>query len=197
MIEKMEVAMVTPQLLNYVSQMRLNKKSDAEIQQDLVKSGWAQTDIATALEPQPAPTSAPVPTLNYQGIGNRMGAMVIDFIITFVIMGYVIAVLFHQTTRDGFNLSGIPAIIEFILIFVYFILMELFAGATVGKMVFKLKVVKDDGSKADFRSIAIRNLLRIVDFLPMFYLVGAIIVARSDKKQRFGDKIAHTVVIKS
>jgi len=40
------------------------------------------------------------------------------------------------------------------------------------------------------------NILRIIDALPFLYIIGLIFMSRSDKKQRLGDKIARTVVIK-
>jgi ribosomal protein L40E len=43
----------------------------------------------------------------------------------------------------------------------------------------------------------IRNVLRIVDALPFFYIIGLILISRSDKKQRLGDSLAKTVVVKS
>jgi uncharacterized RDD family membrane protein YckC len=42
----------------------------------------------------------------------------------------------------------------------------------------------------------IRNILRIVDGL-FVYLVGAILVWKSDKRQRLGDRVAHTVVVRA
>jgi len=42
----------------------------------------------------------------------------------------------------------------------------------------------------------IRNILRIIDILPFIYIIGMILIARSDKKQRLGDRAAHTIVIK-
>lgn len=185
--------MVTPQLQSYVSQMRLNKKSDDEIKAALEKSGWSQPDIISVLSPQPAPAAAPLP---YQGIGIRFGAQVVDLLITFLVFGYGVALLSGQTTSKGFQLTGVPAIVEIVLMFAYFILLEGFFGATLGKMVFKLKVVKENGTKVDMMSAVVRNLMRIVDALPFLYIVGIIAISRSQTKQRVGDKVAHTVVVK-
>lgn len=40
------------------------------------------------------------------------------------------------------------------------------------------------------------NILRIVDSF-FFYLIGAILIWSSDKKQRLGDMAVHTVVVDS
>jgi uncharacterized RDD family membrane protein YckC len=58
-----------------------------------------------------------------------------------------------------------------------------------------LRVVNEDGGSIDWQASIVRNLLRIVDGL-FIYLVGAILVWTSDKKQRLGDRLAKTIVIK-
>ncbi len=63
-------------------------------------------------------------------------------------------------------------------------------------MVTKIKVVREDGGKIDMNQAFIRNILRIIDGL-IAYLVGAVLIWRSDKKQRLGDSVAKTVVVKA
>jgi hypothetical protein len=81
-------------------------------------------------------------------------------------------------------------------IFVYFVLTEGFLGATVGKMVFRVKVLKEDGSPCGLGPAVVRNLLRFIDALPFLYLIGVILIARSNKKQRLGDRVAKTIVVR-
>ena len=69
-------------------------------------------------------------------------------------------------------------------------------GQTIGKRLFRLRVVDAHGLKVQFNQIVIRNLLRPVDMLPAFYLVGGIACALSRKSQRLGDIAANTVVIR-
>jgi uncharacterized RDD family membrane protein YckC len=57
-----------------------------------------------------------------------------------------------------------------------------------------LKVVKEGGEPLDWQASIIRNILRIIDGF-FFYLVGAIVVWTSKKKQRLGDMAAHTLVV--
>jgi uncharacterized RDD family membrane protein YckC len=63
-------------------------------------------------------------------------------------------------------------------------------------MVTKIKVVREDGGQIDMNQALTRNILRIIDGL-FAYLIGAILIWRSDKKQRLGDNIAKTIVIKA
>jgi uncharacterized RDD family membrane protein YckC len=72
-------------------------------------------------------------------------------------------------------------------------------GQTVGKMAVKIKVLREDGSKIDYADSAARNILRPIDALPYVipYLLGAILIWSSDKRQRLGDRVAHTVVVRA
>ncbi len=132
----------------------------------------------------------------YAGIGLRAVAVIIDAILLFV-AAYVIAMLTGGTTAAGFSLQGGPAFLWFGAAFAYYILMEAQCGWTIGKRVLGLKVVKlEGGGPLDWQASIVRNLLRIVDGF-IFYLVAAIAVATSDKKQRIGDRVARTVVIRA
>lgn len=141
--------------------------------------------------------------IKYQGIGVRLVAQVVDgiiFFFVFWIVGYFVASQTGGLTPSGFELHGAPAlifsIIFFGIVFAYFLVLEGVFGQTVGKKLCKIKVVKEDGTPCDLYASFIRNILRIIDAI-FVYLVGAILLARSDKKQRLGDSVAHTIVIKS
>ncbi|HEX9015742.1 MAG TPA: RDD family protein [Chloroflexota bacterium] len=130
----------------------------------------------------------------YQGLGKRFVALAVDSVVLGV-LGYVIAAFTGGTTSDGFSLNGLPAMLWFLVSFAYYILLEGLLGATVGKLVLGIRVVKADGSKCDIGAALIRNVLRIVDFLPFAYIVGIILIAASKQRQRVGDRVAGTVVV--
>jgi uncharacterized RDD family membrane protein YckC len=69
-------------------------------------------------------------------------------------------------------------------------------GQTCGKRLLRLRVVDAQGLRLQFNQIVIRNLLRFVDSLPAFYLVGGTVSALSQRCQRLGDIAANTVVIR-
>ena len=73
----------------------------------------------------------------------------------------------------------------------------LWRGQTLGKKLFRLRVVDAEGLRLRFNQIVIRNLLRSVDALPLFYLVGGISCWLNRKSQRLGDIAANTVVIRT
>jgi uncharacterized RDD family membrane protein YckC len=67
-------------------------------------------------------------------------------------------------------------------------------GQTLGKRLFGLRVVDAQGLRLQLRQIALRNLMRVFDSLPLAYLVGGIACAVSRNCQRLGDLAANTVV---
>jgi uncharacterized RDD family membrane protein YckC len=68
-------------------------------------------------------------------------------------------------------------------------------GQTLGKRVLKLRVVDEAGLALQPSQVIVRNLLRAVDALPLFYLIGGAAVLLSRNGQRLGDYAAGTVVI--
>jgi uncharacterized RDD family membrane protein YckC len=70
-------------------------------------------------------------------------------------------------------------------------------GQTIGKRLFRLRVVDVEGMRLQFNQIVVRNLLRFVDELPLFYFVGGVTCWLNSKCQRLGDLAANTVVIRS
>jgi uncharacterized RDD family membrane protein YckC len=78
---------------------------------------------------------------------------------------------------------------------VYYTGLEGLFGATVGKWAFRLRVTDLAGRLPGFRSAALRNLVRLVDYLPVCYVVGGGVALLSPLRQRLGDHLAQTVVI--
>ena len=69
-------------------------------------------------------------------------------------------------------------------------------GQTLGKRLLKLRVVDEQGLNLRFDQVVMRNLLRMVDRLPLFYLVGGVACLLSRHNQRLGDLAAGTVVMR-
>src|ERR1022692_1469809 len=67
-------------------------------------------------------------------------------------------------------------------------------GQTLGKRLLGLRVIDAQGLRLQLPQIALRNLLRAVDGLPLFYLVGGTASLVSRYGQRLGDLAANTVV---
>jgi uncharacterized RDD family membrane protein YckC len=137
--------------------------------------------------------------VQYVGVGRRFVATLVDAIL-YLIVFVVVAVVSGNTQASGgsasASLSGAPALILDILFFLYYIVLEAVLGATLGKLLLGIRVVSVDGSRIGWGASIIRNLLRIIDALPFFYLLGAILIWTSPQRQRLGDRVAKTVVVR-
>lgn len=133
--------------------------------------------------------------MQYVGVGRRAVAVIIDGIVYFI-LAWIVAAVTGGTTSGGFELNGSPAFLSFALFFAYYVGLEMARGATLGKMLLGIRVVSEDGGPIDFQASLIRNVLRLVDGF-FVYLVAAILVWKSEKKQRLGDRVAHTVVVRA
>jgi uncharacterized RDD family membrane protein YckC len=130
------------------------------------------------------------------GVGLRAVATIIDSALLLVV-GYVLALFTGNTTATGFNLSGGPFFFWLLIAIGYYTVLEARSGQTLGKRLINLKVVKLEGAAPiDMQAAIVRNVLRLVDGF-LFYLIGAIAVWTSDKKQRLGDRVAGTIVVRS
>lgn len=70
-------------------------------------------------------------------------------------------------------------------------------GRTIGKKLLRLRVMDAQGLRLQFSQVVVRNLLRAVDSLPLFYLVGGVACLLSMRGQRVGDIAANTIVVRT
>ena len=85
----------------------------------------------------------------------------------------------------------------FVVFLGYYPLFEGFwNGRTPGKRAQGLRVVLTDGQPVTVGPVLVRNLVRIVDFLPAYYMIGAITMILSRRSQRLGDLAAGTIVVR-
>ncbi|MGD0176639.1 MAG: RDD family protein [Candidatus Bathyarchaeia archaeon] len=84
-----------------------------------------------------------------------------------------------------------------IVTLVYYFLLEWLFASTIGKSVLRLRVVGRDGDPCTLGASLKRGILRPIDWLPFFYVIGAIAILSSHDRQRIGDRIAATIVTKA
>ena len=139
-------------------------------------------------------------SFDYQlaGIGTRAIAQLLDLLILGgVLLGVLLAAIaVGQTGSDA--LAYLLAVIgSFVVTFGYFWACEAFwSGQTVGKKVFRLRAVGDRGEPMTFAQAGIRNIVRVIDFLPYAYGVGIVVLFINGKGKRLGDLAAGTIVVK-
>lgn len=140
--------------------------------------------------------------LTLAGIGSRFIASLIDTTIKLAVwFGFAVFLFGGTALLGGGEVDAIGAalffVISFLIWFAYDVLFEsLASGRTPGKRWTGLRVVRMGGRPVGFVASAIRNIVRIVDFLPSFYLVGMIAMVASRTNQRLGDLAAGTVVVR-
>ncbi len=134
--------------------------------------------------------------LTLAGVGSRGAAALIDGLIQFLAVFFV-TVIFGMAGAGGISIA-IYVVATFVLIFCYGMLSEaLWSGKTVGKRAIGLRVTTLAGAKPGLGPIAVRNLLRIVDFLPFGYGIGVLSILMTNRRQSIGDLAAGTVVLSS
>lgn len=77
----------------------------------------------------------------------------------------------------------------------YFVWMIGMYGATVGKMVMKIKITKEDGGKVSYSDALLREIASYLSFVVL--CLGFLNIIWDGKKQGWHDKIAKTVVVKA
>lgn len=95
--------------------------------------------------------------------------------------------------------AGVALIIMalFVILWGYHVFFELaWNGQTPGKRAVGLRVLTTAGQPITFAHVLVRNLLRIVDFLPSSYMLGAVVMLITRRSQRLGDLAAGTIVVK-
>lgn len=142
----------------------------------------------------PAQAAGPVSRFKYKGVWSRLVASIVDSLLYFV-LAWVVAIQTGGTTSQGFELTGTPAFITMAIWAGYFILFEGYLGGTIGKLILGMRVVNANGGRPGLVASLVRNILRVIDFLPAFYILGIILVGTSKEKQRLGDRVAGTYVV--
>ena len=133
--------------------------------------------------------------------GRRIGAALVDLLIIAVFF-VVLGIATGGGSSDDGNVSvktGTAATLVFFAVeLAYYFVLESANGQTVGKRLLGVRVAGADGSPAQPGQIAIRTLLRIVDILPLAYLLGFVVaLATGGRRQRLGDLAARTVVVQA
>jgi uncharacterized RDD family membrane protein YckC len=129
-------------------------------------------------------------------IGDRVVGRIIDLVINVAYV--VIVILFLSYAGNGLQGAGTVVVFLLFLPVVFYDLVSeiVLNGQSVGKKVMGIKVISLSGDQPTISQYLIRWLFRVIDFSILGGLVALILVAVTEKKQRLGDLIAGTVLIK-
>jgi len=145
-------------------------------------------------------------TLPLAGVGTRLLAALLDAL---VMLGIILAVLIvialfgsviafqPHAMAAGSVLGAFTLLFLFGFVFAYYAGLELlWDGQTIGKRVLKLRVLRDNGTPVDAASVLARTVVRLVDFLPVGYLVGLVSMIVDGRARRLGDIVGGTIVVR-
>jgi uncharacterized RDD family membrane protein YckC len=145
------------------------------------------------------------------GIGSRFLAYLIDLcwqslmiivaIVAAVMLAHAQDLTLTSTHPESMYLStwglALVSLVFFIVNFGYFTFFEMiWRGQTPGKRELSLRVLREGGYPLDFGASFLRNLLRVVDFLPFGYVVGVTAMVLGQRWQRIGDLAGRTWVVR-
>jgi len=130
-------------------------------------------------------------------IGRRIFAGLLDYTL---IVGFTYAYIIHygEPNDDGsYSVTGLPGLVPPLLWFTMTVLTEQFLGATIGNGIVGLKPVSDNEIKSK-PTIAQSFKRHLPDIADMFFfgLVGILLIKNTPKRQRLGDLLAKTIVVR-
>jgi uncharacterized RDD family membrane protein YckC len=138
-------------------------------------------------------------TLNIAGPGSRSYAFAIDWHLRLllgaawlIVALYVLKLSLNARSQDAL-LSLLPAAIVY---FLYHPILEVaMRGSTPGKRIAGIRIVDRSGGTPSRAALLIRNLFRLIDSLPAFYVVGLLTCFLTANRVRIGDMAAGTLLV--
>lgn len=129
--------------------------------------------------------------LELAGPVPRIYAALIDL----TIRGFTLSVAAIPISLIGKVGLGLYYLVIFALVWLYPILFEMYwSGTTPGKRIMGIEVRNIDGTPISWSGSVVRNLMRVIDFLPILWVTGIAFLSGSKNFQRLGDIAAGTIV---
>ncbi len=145
------------------------------------------------------------------GLGSRGLARLLDGLIQAAVSMAIIfafglgGALLSSVSRRWLDVDGtllailglsLIIVLIFVVLFGYDIFFELaWNGQTPGKRAAGIRVLTTRGEPVTLVHVLVRNLLRLVDFLPSSYIAGIVCMLLTRRSQRLGDLAAGTIVV--
>jgi uncharacterized RDD family membrane protein YckC len=140
---------------------------------------------------------SPVNEAETRVTGRRVVQYVIDAIIYYAIAGVISWVLNRGTGGVHAFLVFVIAVLDVALYLIYWAGIPYRQnGQTPGMMVMGIRVISADGRPASYLQLAIRSVLLVL-FGAISLVVGFIVMMCSRYRQRTGDHMAHTMVVRA
>ena len=112
------------------------------------------------------------PAYEFATTGQRFLNYVIDIIVFYLLMlltGFIVGAAFASSISDGevggaIGFALVTYFLVFAIFFAYYTFLEGSKGKTLGKMITKTKVIREDGEPMTFGKAFLRTLCRLVPF---------------------------------
>ena len=129
------------------------------------------------------------------GAGSRFLAITIDALIISGIATTIFGIVIKLLPRGV--AMAIFVTVNFFLTWAWHLWFETRKqGRTPGKRILKIRVIDARGLPVSLHQSLVRNITRVLDFIPVFYGVGAIALMASPSRRRLGDILADTLVVR-
>ena len=140
------------------------------------------------------------------GIGSRFLAAIVDTILILLLQAIVnipvlllVSLLLGSMDDESVVLLtsvALLSLVAFAFFWGYYIFFEIFwNGQSPGKRLVGLRVIRTDGTPITLVESIVRNLIRLIDFLPVYYGIGIVTMFINQQSRRLGDLAAGTLVV--
>ena len=138
---------------------------------------------------------------NIAGLGSRLVAQILDnllaiplTLIAVLLYGAIASVFVTSAEGATFADAGAGFFAGFVYFGYFFVAEAVTGGKTPGKSAMGLRVIRVDGSAADFGALAVRNVIRVIDVVVV--LIGIVVMFFQPQTRRLGDLGAGTIVVR-
>lgn len=134
-------------------------------------------------------------SLYLAGPFTRFLAWLVDVLVIAAATSAIVSIANYFGALVGNIAMAFAVLLVFALAFAYRIAMEwYFRGQTLGKRMLRLRVMDAGGLRLQLSQIVLRNLIRVVDMLPLSYALGGGVMLLNRRHQRLGDIAANSIV---
>lgn len=152
--------------------------------------------VVTFETPENIPVSYPL-----AGPGTRFIAFIFDTFIILVgllilfLVSLILVLVFADANAMPFSgdvvIAGLTVFVGFVFIGYFGVSEWLMNGVTIGKAALRIRVVMADGFSLSFTGVLVRTLFRLIDVIPLLWVVPVV----TAREQRFGDMAGGTIVV--